>query len=136
MIAAPCAAWMRPIRTASSGPVATLSRYVESRDRLTHPMRVTGPSPMTTCPAGLSRTTGSTGADQASPYCSERAARSARVITPLTVGGRMERVTPPLALPHLSDLSDEELAQAYAPLGEPWLRVNFVSTVDGAAQGD
>lgn len=48
----------------------------------------------------------------------------------------MERVTPPLALPHLSDLSDDELAQAYAPLGEPWLRVNFVSTVDGAAQGD
>ena len=47
----------------------------------------------------------------------------------------MERVTSPLALPHLSDLTDDELARAYAPLGEPWLRVNFVSTVDGAAQG-
>lgn len=47
----------------------------------------------------------------------------------------MERVTSPLALPHLSDLSDDELTQAYAPLAEPWLRVNFVSTVDGAAQG-
>ena len=44
----------------------------------------------------------------------------------------MERVTSPLALPHLSDLSDEELTRAYAPLAEPWLRVNFVSTVDGA----
>ena len=48
----------------------------------------------------------------------------------------MERVTTPLAMPHLSDLTDDELAQAYAPLGEPWLRVNFVSTVDGAAQGE
>ncbi|KRF35079.1 hypothetical protein ASG94_13185 [Nocardioides sp. Soil805] len=47
----------------------------------------------------------------------------------------MERVTSPLVLPHLSDLSDDELTQAYAPLAEPWLRVNFVSTVDGAAQG-
>ncbi|WP_457209004.1 dihydrofolate reductase family protein [Nocardioides sp. P5_C9_2] len=44
-------------------------------------------------------------------------------------------MTRTLALPHLSDLTDDELAQAYAPLGEPWLRVNFVSTVDGAAQG-
>jgi riboflavin biosynthesis pyrimidine reductase len=35
----------------------------------------------------------------------------------------------------LADLSDEQLAQAYAPRGEPWLRVNFVSTVDGAATG-
>jgi riboflavin biosynthesis pyrimidine reductase len=48
----------------------------------------------------------------------------------------MERVTTPLALAHLSDLSDTELAEAYAPLAEPWLRVNFVSTLDGAAQGD
>lgn len=38
-------------------------------------------------------------------------------------------------LQHLSDLSDEQLAQAYAPRGEPWLRVNFVSTVDGSATG-
>ena len=41
-----------------------------------------------------------------------------------------------LGLPRLADLSDAELAEAYAPPGEPWLRVNFVSTVDGAAQGD
>ena len=38
-------------------------------------------------------------------------------------------------LQRLSDLSDEQLAQAYAPRGEPWLRVNFVSTVDGSATG-
>ena len=41
----------------------------------------------------------------------------------------------PLELLRLADLSDDELAAAYAPEGEPWLRVNFVSTVDGAAQG-
>ncbi|WP_210502975.1 dihydrofolate reductase family protein [Nocardioides xinjiangensis] len=41
----------------------------------------------------------------------------------------------PLELRRLADLSDEELAAAYAPDGRPWLRVNFVSTVDGAAQG-
>lgn len=35
----------------------------------------------------------------------------------------------------LADLSDDELAEAYAPHSTPWLRVNFVSTVDGAAQG-
>lgn len=41
-----------------------------------------------------------------------------------------------LELQRLDDLSDEELAQAYAPPpGQPWLRVNFVSTVDGATQG-
>lgn len=34
----------------------------------------------------------------------------------------------------MRDLDDEALAAAYAPRGEPWLRVNFVSTVDGAAQ--
>jgi riboflavin biosynthesis pyrimidine reductase len=44
-------------------------------------------------------------------------------------------VTHPLELQRLADLTDDELAEAYAPLGEPWLRVNFVSTVDGAAQG-
>jgi riboflavin biosynthesis pyrimidine reductase len=42
---------------------------------------------------------------------------------------------PHLALKQLADLSDEELQRAYAPEREPWLRVNFVSTVDGAAQG-
>ncbi len=40
-----------------------------------------------------------------------------------------------LTLVSLRDLDDEALAAAYAPRGEPWLRVNFVSTVDGAAQG-
>ena len=40
-----------------------------------------------------------------------------------------------LELQRLADLSDDELALAYAPATEPWLRVNFVSTVDGAVQG-
>ncbi|MEO5663204.1 MAG: dihydrofolate reductase family protein [Nocardioides sp.] len=40
-----------------------------------------------------------------------------------------------LSLKPLADLTDDELAAAYAPRKEPWLRVNFVSTVDGAAQG-
>jgi riboflavin biosynthesis pyrimidine reductase len=44
-------------------------------------------------------------------------------------------VTDPLELQRLADLTDDELADAYAPPSEPWLRVNFVSTVDGAAQG-
>jgi riboflavin biosynthesis pyrimidine reductase len=44
-------------------------------------------------------------------------------------------VTSPLALRSLSELSDDELAETYEPLGEPWLRVNFVSTLDGAGQG-
>jgi riboflavin biosynthesis pyrimidine reductase len=44
-------------------------------------------------------------------------------------------VTGSLELQKLSDLSDDELAAAYTPEREPWLRVNFVSTVDGAAQG-
>lgn len=47
----------------------------------------------------------------------------------------MKRVNDPVELQRLADLSDDELARAYAPGGEPWLRVNFVSTVDGAAQG-
>ncbi|WP_242497981.1 dihydrofolate reductase family protein [Nocardioides glacieisoli] len=41
----------------------------------------------------------------------------------------------PVELRRLADLSDDELAAAYTPEREPWLRVNFVSTVDGAAQG-
>ena len=41
----------------------------------------------------------------------------------------------PLKIQQLADLSDTNLAEAYAPRGEPWLRVNFVSTVDGAATG-
>lgn len=40
-----------------------------------------------------------------------------------------------LELRHLADLTDDDLAAAYAPPSTPWLRVNFVSTVDGAAQG-
>jgi riboflavin biosynthesis pyrimidine reductase len=36
----------------------------------------------------------------------------------------------------LDELSDVQLAQWYAyPTDRPWVRVNFVSTVDGAAQG-
>jgi len=35
----------------------------------------------------------------------------------------------------LADLSDEDLSTAYAPPRLPWLRLNFVATVDGAAQG-
>lgn len=41
----------------------------------------------------------------------------------------------PLELQRLADLSDDALSRAYSPTREPWLRVNFVSTVDGAAQG-
>ena len=44
-------------------------------------------------------------------------------------------MTEPLELLRLADLSDDDLSRAYAPEREPWLRVNFVSTVDGAAQG-
>ena len=49
----------------------------------------------------------------------------------------MKAVSDPLELrlQHLADLSDDELAAAYTPEREPWLRVNFVSTVDGAATG-
>lgn len=47
----------------------------------------------------------------------------------------MKSVSEPLELRRLADLSDDELAAAYTPEREPWLRVNFVSTVDGAAQG-
>lgn len=47
----------------------------------------------------------------------------------------MKRVSEPVELQRLTELSDEELTRAYAPGAEPWLRVNFVSTVDGAAQG-
>lgn len=47
----------------------------------------------------------------------------------------MKGVSEPLELQRLADLSDDDLARAYEPLGEPWLRVNFVSTADGAAQG-
>ena len=47
----------------------------------------------------------------------------------------MKCVSKPLELRRLADLSDDELAAAYTPEREPWLRVNFVSTVDGAAQG-
>ena len=35
----------------------------------------------------------------------------------------------------LSDLSDAELDEAYAVPSRPWLRVNMISTLDGAATG-
>lgn len=35
----------------------------------------------------------------------------------------------------LTDLDDDELSAAYAPPRLPWLRLNFVATVDGAVQG-
>ncbi len=38
-------------------------------------------------------------------------------------------------LPQLSDLDDDALAAAYAPPRAPWVRLNFVSTVDGAVTG-
>ena len=38
-------------------------------------------------------------------------------------------------LPQLSDLDDAALRAHYAPLRAPWLRLNFVSTLDGATQG-
>jgi riboflavin biosynthesis pyrimidine reductase len=44
-------------------------------------------------------------------------------------------VSEDLEMQRLADLSDDDLASAYAPARTPWLRVNFVSTVDGAAQG-
>jgi riboflavin biosynthesis pyrimidine reductase len=38
-------------------------------------------------------------------------------------------------LPQLSDLDDAALHAHYAPLRVPWFRLNFVATIDGAAQG-
>src|SRR6478672_11033193 len=35
----------------------------------------------------------------------------------------------------LADLDDDALRAAYAPPRLPWLRLNFVSTVDGAVDG-
>lgn len=40
-----------------------------------------------------------------------------------------------LIMHRLADLDDEALAQLYAPPRLPWLRVNFVATLDGATQG-
>ena len=44
-------------------------------------------------------------------------------------------MTDDLTLRRLADLDDDDLAALYAPPTRPWLRVNFVSTVDGAATG-
>ncbi len=44
----------------------------------------------------------------------------------------MDRVS---TLPQLDDLDDQALRAHYAPLRAPWLRLNFVATVDGATQG-
>ena len=38
-------------------------------------------------------------------------------------------------LPQLSDLDDPALRAHYAPLRLPWMRLNFVATVDGAVTG-
>jgi riboflavin biosynthesis pyrimidine reductase len=35
----------------------------------------------------------------------------------------------------LAELDDDQLSRAYAPPRLPWLRMNFVATADGAAQG-
>lgn len=40
-----------------------------------------------------------------------------------------------LTLHRLAELDDDALAELYAPPRTPWFRVNFVSTLDGAAQG-
>lgn len=40
-----------------------------------------------------------------------------------------------MTLQQLADLTDDELATAYAAPAAPWLRLNFVATLDGAAQG-
>jgi riboflavin biosynthesis pyrimidine reductase len=40
-----------------------------------------------------------------------------------------------MELRQLSDLSDADLDDAYAAPSQPWLRVNMISTVDGAATG-
>lgn len=42
----------------------------------------------------------------------------------------------PLTLHRLSQLTTEELRELYAPVRTPWLRVNFVSTLDGAVTGN
>ncbi len=44
-------------------------------------------------------------------------------------------MTSPLSLHRLADLDDDALDALYAPPRTPWLRVNFVSTLDGASQG-
>ena len=38
-------------------------------------------------------------------------------------------------VPDLADLSDEQLHEVYAPPRTPWLRLLFVASADGAAQG-
>jgi riboflavin biosynthesis pyrimidine reductase len=38
-------------------------------------------------------------------------------------------------LTRLADLDDDALRAHYAPVRTPWLRLNFVATLDGAAQG-
>lgn len=40
------------------------------------------------------------------------------------------------ALRPLADLDDDALGEVYASPRTPWLRLNFVATVDGAVQGD
>ncbi|HXH77230.1 dihydrofolate reductase family protein [Nocardioides sp.] len=44
-------------------------------------------------------------------------------------------MTTPLELHRLADLDEDALQALYEPPRTPWLRVNFVSTLDGASQG-
>lgn len=44
-------------------------------------------------------------------------------------------MTTPLSLHQLTHLDDDALHALYEPPRGPWLRVNFVSTLDGASQG-
>lgn len=44
-------------------------------------------------------------------------------------------MTADLTLHRLADLEDDTLTALYVPLADPWLRVNFVSTLDGAITG-
>jgi riboflavin biosynthesis pyrimidine reductase len=57
------------------------------------------------------------------------------VITGVTLDRQDGAVTTPLELHRLADLDDEALHALYDPPRTPWLRVNFVSTLDGASQG-
>jgi hypothetical protein len=75
---APCATWVRALRTAASVETAMLSRYVESRERLTVPISTGAGPPIVTPPT----VTGSTGRARSSAYSLCSAARSDSEITP------------------------------------------------------
>ena len=73
-MSAPWATWVRALRIAASVETATLSRYVESRERLTVPMSTGSLPPMVTPPT----VNGSTGMARSSAYslCSAASADS------------------------------------------------------------